>query len=27
MSQKQPYTPGEFQWSFLLPKYWGVWIA
>ncbi|MFI8037734.1 hypothetical protein ACOI3B_24025, partial [Acinetobacter baumannii] len=23
MSQKQPYTPGEFQWSFLLPKYWG----
>ncbi|MFW2779784.1 hypothetical protein ACN6QF_16410, partial [Acinetobacter baumannii] len=21
MSQKQPYTPGEFQWSFLLPKY------
>ncbi|MFY0034727.1 hypothetical protein ABTP97_23575, partial [Acinetobacter baumannii] len=24
MSQKQPYTPGEFQWSFLLPKYWGV---
>lgn len=27
MSQKQTYTPGEFQWSFLLPKYWGIWIA
>jgi KDO2-lipid IV(A) lauroyltransferase len=27
MSQQHPYTPGEFQWSFLLPKYWGIWIA
>ncbi len=23
----QNYTPGEFQWSFLLPQYWGIWIA
>ena len=27
MSQKQPYKPGEFQWEFLLPKYWKIWIA
>lgn len=26
MSQ-QHYQPGKFQWSFLLPKYWGVWIG
>lgn len=26
MRSKQQYTPGEFQWSFLLPQYWGVWI-
>ncbi len=23
----QDYTPGEFQWAFLLPQYWGIWIA
>ena len=27
MSKENTYTPGEFQWSFLLPKYWGVWIG
>ncbi|MDQ8953689.1 LpxL/LpxP family Kdo(2)-lipid IV(A) lauroyl/palmitoleoyl acyltransferase [Acinetobacter rudis] len=27
MSQHQAYQPGQFQWSFLLPKYWGIWIA
>ncbi len=27
MSKKQHYTPGEFQWSFLLPQYWGIWLA
>ena len=27
MSKSTSYTPGEFQWSFLLPKYWGVWIG
>jgi Kdo2-lipid IVA lauroyltransferase/acyltransferase len=27
MSKSSQYQPGEFQWSFLLPKYWGVWIA
>ena len=27
MSTQATYTPGEFQWSFLLPKYWGIWIA
>ncbi|EPF70178.1 lipid A biosynthesis lauroyl acyltransferase [Acinetobacter rudis] len=27
MSQHKPYQPGQFQWSFLLPKYWGIWIA
>ena len=26
MSQKQPYTPGEFQWSFCYLNI-GVWIA
>lgn len=27
MSKKHQYEPGKFYWSFLLPKYWGVWIA
>ncbi|HEX5381665.1 MAG TPA: lauroyl acyltransferase, partial [Acinetobacter sp.] len=27
MSQAQTYTPGEFQWSFLHPKYWGIWLG
>ncbi len=27
MSKKPDYTPGEFQWSFLLPQYWGIWIG
>ena len=27
MSQKPDYKPGEFQWSFLLPKYWGIWVG
>ena len=27
MSSKPDYQPGEFQWSFLHPKYWGVWIG
>lgn len=27
MSNNTTYTPGEFQWSFLLPKYWAVWIG
>ena len=27
MSKKPNYKPGEFQWSFLLPKYWGIWIG
>ena len=27
MSQKPDYQPGAFQWSFLLPKYWGIWIG
>jgi len=27
MSKKSTYTPGEFQWAFLLPKYWGIWIG
>ena len=27
MSQKTKYQAGEFQWSFLLPQYWGVWIG
>ncbi len=27
MSQHTEYQPGEFQWSFLLPKYWGIWIG
>lgn len=27
MSKKQHYIPGQFYWSFLLPKFWGVWIA
>ena len=27
MSQKQPYQPNQFQWQFLLPKYWKIWLA
>lgn len=27
MSKKPDYKPGEFQWSFLLPQYWGIWIG
>ena len=27
MSKKPDYNPGEFQWSFLLPKYWGIWVG
>lgn len=27
MSQKQHYPSGKFQWSFLLPRYWGIWIG
>lgn len=27
MSKKPDYQPGEFQWSFLLPQYWGIWIG
>lgn len=27
MSQQSSYIPGEFQWEFLLPKYWKIWIA
>ena len=26
MGRKQ-YTAGEFQWEFLLPKYWKIWVA
>ena len=27
MSKKTTYIPGEFQWSFVLPQYWSIWIA
>lgn len=27
MSHKTDYQPGVFQWSFLLPKYWGIWLG
>lgn len=27
MSQQKSYSPGQFQWSFLRPQYWGIWIA
>ncbi|ENW03861.1 hypothetical protein F933_02831 [Acinetobacter beijerinckii CIP 110307] len=27
MDLKTQYTTGEFRWSFLLPKYWGIWFA
>ncbi|AYA02934.1 lauroyl acyltransferase [Acinetobacter sp. WCHAc010034] len=27
MSQKPDYQPGVFQWSFLLPQYWGIGIG
>lgn len=27
MSKKNTYTPGKFEWEFLLPHYWGIWIG
>ena len=27
MSKKPPHSPDTFQWSFLLPQYWGIWMA
>ena len=27
MSQKKHTQPGTFQWSFLLPRYWGIWLG
>ncbi|OTG84784.1 lauroyl acyltransferase [Acinetobacter sp. ANC 4648] len=27
MSKKRQYEPGQFYWAFLLPQYWGIWIA
>lgn len=27
MRKKTKYQAGEFQWSFLLPQYWGIWIG
>ncbi|HAA07617.1 MAG TPA: lauroyl acyltransferase, partial [Acinetobacter schindleri] len=27
MSKKPDYQPGEFQWAFLSPQYWGIWIG
>ncbi len=27
MSEKAHTAPGQFKWSFLLPQYWGIWIA
>ncbi len=27
MSHQPEFKPGEFQWSFLLPQYWGIWIG
>jgi len=27
MSRTPEYQPGEFQWSFLLPQYWGIWVG
>lgn len=27
MSTQSAYQPGEFQWSFLLPRYWGNWLG
>ncbi|WP_180185869.1 lauroyl acyltransferase [Acinetobacter sp. YH01008] len=27
MSTQPAYQPGEFQWSFLLPRYWGNWLG
>lgn len=27
MSYKRKFKAGRFHWSFLLPKYWGIWIA
>ncbi len=27
MNKEHQYKPGEFQWRFLLPQYWGIWIV
>ena len=27
MREKPAHSPDTFQWSFLLPKYWGIWIG
>jgi lauroyl/myristoyl acyltransferase len=27
MNSKQQYEASAFRWSFLLPRYWGIWIA
>lgn len=27
MSKKHNYQPGQFYWAFLLPRYWGIWLA
>lgn len=27
MRKKTKYQAGEFQWSFLLPQYWGIWMG
>lgn len=27
MSKKHQYVSGKFYWEFLLPQYWGIWIA
>ena len=27
MAKNRQYKSGEFQWTFLLPQYWGIWIA
>ncbi|MDM1756840.1 MULTISPECIES: lauroyl acyltransferase [unclassified Acinetobacter] len=27
MSKKHQYVSGKFYWAFLLPQYWGIWIA
>ena len=27
MSQPRSHAPDQFQWSFLLPRYWGIWVG
>ena len=27
MTYERKFKAGSFQWSFFLPKYWGIWIA